>query len=100
MHITNIIPLNGHIYVEPVQKQQVLVSDSGRLETFGKIIALPVDYPTDICLKVGDYVAFELWDIKDLSTNEKKYYMVRANELICKLELSEEGMVTSVDDHS
>lgn len=104
MKIEEIIPLNGHLYIEPVEKKQILVADTGRLETFGKVIAMANDlqkfvtqdvvggtyttHGTDI--QIGDYVAFELWDVKDISTNEKKYYLIRAEEIICKVRMSGE----------
>lgn len=94
MIIKQIIPLNGHIYVEPVEKKQLLVADTGRLENFGKVIAVSNSMmEQDYGVKVGDYVAFEMWDIKDLSTNDKKYYLIKAEEVICKLEMQEEGVV-------
>lgn len=86
MKINKIIPLNGHLYIEPVAKHQVLVSDIGRLETFGKVIAIPEDESE---IQVGDYVAFELWDVKDVSQGDKKYYMVKAYEIICKVEFND-----------
>ena len=99
MIIKQIIPLNGHIYVEPVERKQLLVADTGRLENFGKVIAIsePKEFDINgqpICdVKVGDYVAFEMWDIKDLSTNDKKYFLIKAEEVICKLNMQEDELV-------
>jgi len=105
MEIEQIIPLNGHVYIEPVERKQVLVSDSAHLETFGKVVAVADDLTVvsdatsiGICsvkqpdIKVGDYVAFEMWDVKDISTADKKYFLIKADEIICKVTVREEGL--------
>lgn len=81
----NVTPYFEYVIVEPVQKKQVLVSESGKLETFGKVVAVGPDATST---KVGDYVAFEMWDVKDCSINEKKLYSVQESRLILKIPVS------------
>lgn len=89
----NIIPYEDYLCVQPVAKKQVLVSDSGNLQTFGKVLSTGEEVKHT---KVGDYVAFELWDLKDFSINEEKYYFVKECEVICKVILPEAGVVAQV----
>lgn len=89
MNPSNIVPYSDYMLIEPVEKTQVLVSDTGSLQTFGKVVAIGKEVSET---KVGDHVAFELWDLKDFSINDKKNYFVKESEVICKLTLQEEGM--------
>lgn len=79
--------------LQPIEKEQVLVSDTGNLQTFGKVLAIGKDV-TDT--NVGDLVAFELWDLRDFSINDTKNYFIKESESICKIYLQEEPMAASV----
>lgn len=78
----NIVPYGEYLAIEPVTREQVLVSDSGNLQTFGKVTAIGKDV-TDT--NIGDYVAFELWDLRSFDIEESKYYFVKESEIICKI---------------
>lgn len=84
MDATKIIPYNDYLCLEPVAKQQILVADAGSLQTFGKVIAIGKDV---VDTKVGDMMAFELWDLRDFEIEGKKYYFVKEQDAICKIEM-------------
>lgn len=79
-------PYTDYLCLEPVEKKDGPVADTGNLQTFGKVIAIG---PNVTSTKVGDYVAFELWDLKDFTIDEKKYYFVREAEAICLIQVPE-----------
>ncbi len=85
MDTKDLIPYTNYLCLEPVKVEQVLVGDTGSLQTFGKVLAVGADVEHT---EVGDYVAFELWDLKDFSKDEKKYYFVQEDKAICKLPVS------------
>lgn len=78
-------PYQDYLLIEPVEKKQVLVAETGKLETFGKVINKGKGV---VETKIGDYVAFELWDVKDCSINGKKLYAVPESRLILKIPMS------------
>ncbi len=80
--MNEITPYFTYVLVEPVEKKQVLVSDTARLETYAKVVAIGPDVTQT---KVGDYVAFEMWDVKDCSINGTKLYTVAEERLILKV---------------
>ncbi len=82
MDISQAQPYFEYVLIEPIEKKQVLVADTAKLETFGKVVSVG---PEVQHTKVGDYVAFELWDVKDCSVNDKKLYTVQESRLIIKL---------------
>lgn len=71
--------------IEPVEKKQILVTDNGRLETYGKVVVVGPDVKHT---HVGDYIAFELWDVRDCSLNDKKLYVVSEQRFILKIPVS------------
>lgn len=81
----NATPYFEYVLVEPVMKEDIVLADTGKLETFGKVVAVG---PEVTNTKIGDYVAFELWDIKDCSINAKKLYSVQESRLILKIPVS------------
>lgn len=80
-----VIPYFEYVLIEPVEKKQILVAENAKLETYGKVVAIG---PEVTHTKVGDYVAFELWDVKDCSLNAKKLYTVKESQLILKIPMS------------
>lgn len=85
MNSSDVIPYFEYVVVEPIEKKQILVADNAKLETFGKVVAIGPEVSTT---KVGEYVAFELWDVKDCSINDKKLYTVQESRLILKVPMS------------
>ena len=75
-------PYTDYLFIEPEEKKQILVAETGNLQTVGKVIAVS---PEVIDTKIGDVVVFEIWDLKDFGYNEKKYYCVAENKAICKI---------------
>lgn len=78
----NATPYFEYVLIEPVEKKQILVSDNSKLETYGKVVAIGKEVTET---NIGDYVAFELWDVKDCSVNDKKLYSVQESKLILKI---------------
>ncbi len=83
--MNNGTPYFDYVLIEPVEVKQVLISDTKKIETFGKVLSVGKDVRDT---KVGDVVAFEMWDVKDCSINEKKLYLVQESRLIFKFDLS------------
>lgn len=77
-----LIPYSNELCIEPVEKKQVLVSDQGNLQTYGKVLAKgPEVQETGI----GDYLAFEIWDDRAIDINEKRYHFVKEDKIICRI---------------
>lgn len=75
------IPYGDYLYVNPVEKKSALGSVS--LQTIGQILAIG---ETASKTKVGEYVAFELWDKPEFQTlNGKTCHFVRESDVICKV---------------
>ena len=66
-------PFKTQILVEPIEKKQVLVSDSKSLCEYGKVVAIGSEVKE---IKVGDVVGFLIWGINALEMEEKKYYFI------------------------
>lgn len=82
----NITPYTNYLCLEPVEKKQILIAETGNLQTFGKVIAIGNQV---VDTKIGEYVAFELWDLKDFTIDDKKYYFVAEDQAVCKFTLSQ-----------
>lgn len=66
-------PFGKNILIEPVARNQVLVSDQGALCEYGNVVAVG-DEVTKI--KVGDKVGFLVWGVSKLEIQEKAYYFL------------------------
>lgn len=82
----NALPYFEYVLIEPVEKKQIIIAEKAKLETFGKVVAIGPDVSSNT--NIGDYVAFEMWDVKDCSINEKKLYLVQESRLILKIPMS------------
>lgn len=82
--MNKIIPYTNYLCIQPVERKQVLIADSGTLQTFGKVIAVGEQVEKT---KVDDIVAFEMWDLKDIVIDDQKHYFIKEDQAICKLEL-------------
>jgi len=78
------IPYTDYLYIKPCERKQILVSDTGRLETYGEVLAIGDEVRNT---KVGDFVAFELWDKAEFQVGEETYHFVKEKDAICKLDL-------------
>lgn len=81
---SEIIPYGEYLYVEPVEKGQVLVSERATLQTYGKVLEIGDEVKRT---GVGDVVAFELWDLCNFSLDGKEKYFVKESNVICKLKM-------------
>lgn len=80
-----IIPYTDYLYIEPIEAKQVMVSDNRRLERYGRVLAIGKEV---VDTKVGDYIAFEMWDLKEFTTSDgKAYKFVSEREAICRLSM-------------
>lgn len=84
-------PYGDFLYIEPLENKQVL---GNALKTIGKVLAkgpdcrhyVPQEGPVVDFTKVGDYVAFELWDKPEFTLKDgKTCHFVREKDLICRL---------------
>lgn len=66
-------PFGRNILVEPVQKKQILVSDSKGLCEYGKVVAIGGDVKE---IKIGDTVGFLVWGVNSLVVENDTYYFV------------------------
>ncbi len=83
--MNEVTPYFEYVIIEPLEKTKIILSEGSKLETYGKVVATGPDVSQT---KVGDYVAFELWDVKDCSINGKKLYSVQESRLILKIPVS------------
>lgn len=77
-----LIPYSNELCIEPVEKKQILVSDQGSLQTYGKVLAKGKDVSET---EVGDYLAFEIWDDRSVDINDKRYHFIKEDKIICKI---------------
>lgn len=77
-----LIPYSNELCIEPVEKKQVLVSDQGNLQTYGKVLATGDEVEKT---KVGEYVAFEIWDDRAIDINDKRYHFIKEDKAICRI---------------
>ena len=77
------IPFTDYIYLKPVKKQKILVNEQSTLYTFGEVLAIGDEVKHT---KVGEYVAFELWDKPEFELlNGEVCHFVREKDAVCKL---------------
>lgn len=69
-------PFGKNILVQPTVKSQVLVSDSGTLCEYGKVVAVGSEV---IHVKEGDEVGFLVWGIQKLEVEDQTYYFIPEN---------------------
>jgi co-chaperonin GroES (HSP10) len=81
--MAKIKPYTDYLYIKPVEKAQVLVSDNKSLQTYGEVFAVGPDVADT---KVGNIVAFELWDKPEFEMNGETYHFVRQRDIICIIE--------------
>lgn len=55
----NIVPVNGHILVKPLEHKSILPSEKGLYEEIGEVIALPME--GGAWSDIGDKVFFDGW---------------------------------------
>ena len=78
-------PYADEVCVEPVVKKKILVADTANFQTYGKVLAVGPDCKST---KVGDYVAFEIWDNRPVPINDKNYHFISEAKLFCKIPMS------------
>lgn len=69
-------PYGTNILVQPIVKSQVLVSDSGTLCEYGKVLAIGDEVSK---VKVGDEVGFLVWGIQKLEVEGETFYFIPEN---------------------
>lgn len=73
------------LYIEPIESKQIV---GNALKTIGKVLAIGEDLKIQAkpFIKVGDYVAFELWDKPEFQLKDGKMaHFVREKDVICKV---------------
>lgn len=62
-----------YLYIKPVEKKSVLLSDTGKLCEYGEIL----DVGSEVkLLKKGQVVGFLAWGVKELEMDDVKHYFV------------------------
>lgn len=66
-------PFGNYILIKPVQRKQVLVSDSGMFCEYGEVLAIGED-----CKKVniGDILGFLVWGVQKLEVEGETHYFI------------------------
>ena len=84
--MAKIIPFGKNIYVQPLVKEQVLVSDDEVLCTYGTVISIGENVKT---IKVGDIIGYDKFGVKDIEVNSVKNYLIPEDSdfLLCTIEL-------------
>lgn len=76
------IPAPGHVEIEPLKQEGIIVNTEGKFEEMGKIIAIPIENADSFAeyhsgLRVGDTIFFDSYACR--ATPEiggKKHYVV------------------------
>lgn len=66
-------PYGTRILVKPAAKTQVLVSDSGTLCEYGKVVAIGTEVKN---VKEGDTIGFVVWGIEKLDVRDEIFYFL------------------------
>ena len=69
-----IIPYGNNILVKPIEKKQVLVSQSKTLCEYGEVVAIGSDVQF---VKVGDVIGYTIWGLNSLEIDNEKHYFVQ-----------------------
>ena len=79
-----IIPFGKNIYVSPVLKDQVLVSDTEIRCNYGKVISVGDEVKNVV---IGDIIGYEPFGVKHLEVNGVDNFLIPEDSdfLICKL---------------
>ena len=82
-------PFGNNIWVKPIEKEQVLVSDRRTLCEYGEVMGVGKDVQE---IKVGDIIAYTIWGLNSIDIDEKtRFYIVAEDSsfILAKLILSE-----------
>lgn len=81
--IIGVEPYTDYLYIKPVEKKQTLVTQRRSLFEVGEVVVVG---PEAKNTKVGDYVAYEHWDMPDIEGMDGNLYcFIREKDAICKL---------------
>lgn len=69
-------PFGTNILVQPTVKSEILVSDSGTLCEYGKVVSIGNEVTK---VKVGDELGFLVWGIQKLEVEGQTFYFVPEN---------------------
>ena len=70
------LPFGDYLLIQPVEKEQVLVSDQEILCTYGKCIAVGNKADKDL---LGKTLGYEVWGVKTIEIGKKKHYLISQN---------------------
>ncbi len=69
----DIKPFGNQILIEPIKKEQILVSDNNTLCEYGKVVAIGDEVEK---IKVGDIIGHTVWGVNSLDINNERYYFI------------------------
>lgn len=85
-----LIPLNGHVQIEPLKHEEFIASSKQTYEEIGIVVALPPLPNGAIPLTIGDKVYFDSWLAAKYPNGNDGYYWlvpyenIRAYEQMAK----------------
>lgn len=71
--MSKIIPFGDYLLIEPIEKEQVLVSDEEIFCTYGKVIGLGEKANEKL---LGKTVGYEIWGVKSIEIGARKHYLI------------------------
>jgi len=74
--MSKLLPLGDYLLIEPIEKEQVLVSDDEILCTYGKVLAIGNKADKEFLNKI---VGYEIWGVRTIEIGEKKHYLISQN---------------------
>lgn len=68
-------PYHDKIVIKPIEKKNIIQTESGKLQERGEVIAVGVDVDF---VKVGDHLFFDSWGCSKTAPNDEgeEYYLV------------------------
>ena len=76
-----IIPINGHVVVEPVVHESFISSQKETYDEIGTVMVLPEE-AKDTKISVGDKVYFDSWLAAKYPKNDTEFYwLVKADDI-------------------
>ena len=71
--MSKLLPFGDYLLIEPIEKEQVLVSDEEILCTYGKCIATGEKADKNL---EGKILGYEVWGVKTIEIGDKKHYLI------------------------
>lgn len=57
----NLVPVNGHVIIEPVVHEEFMQSERNTYEEVGVVVTIPLEIESIVGVQVGDTLYFDSW---------------------------------------